>query len=217
MKITNSVKSQFKLIEVKKKYYLIDVDSNFGVFFLPVLVWFFPLKAFKIDKELFNRLKESKPKKNNFIVLTTIGLVIGKILSESTKSFFGNINYNRVEKVIGLFIIAILILLVRLLMSYRNRKAFLKKYSIPKEKITIKFDKESVKPHFVKQQYIRLILFYCLALVFMYIYLNFSVDLILVIVLGLIIFIFLNRNEDAPYEGEVVVKKEQFRKFDTSK
>lgn len=63
MKITNSVNSQFKLIELKKKYYLIDVDSNFLVFVLPILVWFFPLRAFNIDKELFNRLKETKIKK----------------------------------------------------------------------------------------------------------------------------------------------------------
>jgi len=207
MKTINSLNSQFKLLQVDSRYYLVDVDSNFLVFFLPILVWFFPLKAFKIDKELFNRLKESKPKKNNFIVLIVIGLVIGKLLSDSTKSIFGNTHYNSFEKVMGMLVIIIFILLVRLLMSYKNKKTFLKKYSVSKEKVTIKFDKESVKSYFIKQQYIRLVIFYCLGLVSIYIYISFAVDMILVIVIGLIIFIFLNRNEDAPYEGKVVVMK----------
>lgn len=210
MKTINSINSQFKLLKVDSRYYLVDVDSNFWVFILPILVWFFPLRAFEIDKKLFTRLKESKPKKNNFIVLTIIGLVIGKLLSDSTKSIFGDMNYNSIEKAIGLLVIIILILLVRLLMSYRNRKTFLKKYSIPKEKVTIRFDKESVKPYFIKQQYTRLAIFYFLALMFIYVYLSFSVDMILVIVIGLIIFLFLNRNEDAPYEGNVVVMKGRY-------
>lgn len=99
-----------------------------------------------------------------------MGLIGGRILSNSTELFFGNIQYTFFEKVIGLLIIIVSILLIRLLMSYRNKKTFLKKYSVSKEKVTIRFDKKSVKPYFIKQQYIRLVVFYCLALVSVYIY-----------------------------------------------
>lgn len=207
MKIIDSMNAQFKLLELNGNYYLIDVDSNFLAFIFPMLIWRIPLKATRIDKALFNILREKKIKKINYVIYIIFGLIIGRILYDSSKSYFEDLNYSFSEKMFGLVIAIIVIMLVRILIAYKNKKSIFRKYSVRKENVSVCVEKESMKSYYVKQQYIRLIIFYCIALALIYTYLFISIDMMIVLVIGLVIFIFLNRYESIPYESKIMIKE----------
>ncbi len=207
MKLNDSINSQFKLLSLKNKYYFVDIDSNVLAYFIPMLLWLLPLKATKIDKNTFDVLKNKRSRKNNYIVLSIIGFIVGTVMYESTKSFFETLQYSSLQKLLILLMIVILLFLFRLFVSYKNKLSFSKRYSIGSFSLSANIQKQDIKSYYLKRQYIRLFIFYFIAMILTYVYVFISTDMIAVLLIGFIVFIFLNRNEVVPYESEITIKE----------
>ncbi|EOI02730.1 tandem five-TM protein [Enterococcus moraviensis ATCC BAA-383] len=210
MKVYKSISNRYKLAELDKKYYLIDIDGNFFAWFFPTLVWLFPLKATEVNKKTFDSLIKNEKQHKGMIPLIAIGIIGGRILYESLKNVFEGIeeSYSIVSR-ISYFLLTILALVfVRYMISFINKKMFVRKVLISEFSLSICVEKKTVQNYYIKQSVIRLIMLYLIGLVCTVITIVYSYMSIVVFIIGFFIVTFMNRNCMFPY-GSSFYKKDK--------
>lgn len=116
--IEKTINKRYKQLTYDGKKYLLDMDSNKITWFLPFLVWFLPIKAYKnIELDV---LKEKENKKGNGLIIL-IASVLSTILIRVTANGFGDLTvfsaYKRIS-IILLISLMVSVFLIRFFWRY---------------------------------------------------------------------------------------------------
>lgn len=106
--------NKYKLLTIEDHQYFINLDSNSIFLLFPFLVFFLPIKTYKIENQN-NRAKNNR-KNTSFLLAGSLGLIITRILGRTRQYTLLNMEKN--QKFIFIFILIICSLLIR----YYSRK-----------------------------------------------------------------------------------------------
>lgn len=130
MKIRQTNYLRYKIFEVEKELYLIDIDSNIFCWLFPFWLWNLSFKAQKISYNELNTLekrKDRKTKKTNRVALSLGTIIIGSILGTMIGRLFGGrllplvyVGNNRSTLLLALLVI--LLFLIKFAYSQIERK-----------------------------------------------------------------------------------------------
>ncbi|HCD3344826.1 TPA: DUF443 family protein, partial [Staphylococcus argenteus] len=67
---------KYRIIKYDSEYLMIDLASNWIVFFFPFINWLIPKKYVQISREEFEKLNIVKPVKNKSIVWTVFASIV---------------------------------------------------------------------------------------------------------------------------------------------
>lgn len=106
--------NKYKLLTIDDHQYFINLDSNSIFLLFPFLVFFLPIKTYKIENQ--NNIAKNNRKNTSFLLAGSLGLIITRILGRTRQYTLLNMEKN--QKFIFIFILIICSLLIR----YYSRK-----------------------------------------------------------------------------------------------
>ena len=106
--------NKYKLLTIDDHQYFINLDSNSIFLLFPFLVFFLPIKTYKIENQ--NNIAKNNRKNTSFLLVGSLGLIITRILGRTRQYTLLNMEKN--QKFIFIFILIICSLLIR----YYSRK-----------------------------------------------------------------------------------------------
>lgn len=129
MEIARTENKRYKQLTYNGKKYLLDMDSNKLTWFLPFLVWFFPIRGYQ-DTELPLEKKEKQKKGGSFILLVSI---LSGIMIRMTNRGFGDLSVYENYQQIFLFLLFIsvsIVLLIRYFYRYKRNELLLEEKKV---------------------------------------------------------------------------------------
>lgn len=68
----------YRILTIQGKYYILDVDKPFFVYFFPFIFWLLPHRVYEIDEKTFEELKVNKvPRNKSFLYAGLLGVGVG--------------------------------------------------------------------------------------------------------------------------------------------
>lgn len=161
---------RYKLMVSEKKNRIIDLDSNFLLWFFPAFRWFLAVKTIDIpDENIMDRITKETKSQNNFGVVIILGVVV--VLSKILNTLMNEFVIEGMSFIQGIVIVVFLVMSMLGYKCYRSRKnrKMLEQISGTKleGKYVIKVSHISVK-YFI-QVFIMQLILYSLVLIFAYI------------------------------------------------
>ncbi|MFV8828647.1 DUF443 family protein [Alkalihalobacterium sp. APHAB7] len=123
--IQKALNIRYRILKIDGNTYILDMSQSIWKIILPFLTWVLPHTIYKVDGEEISKLLKSPikyQKKNNISILFTagIGIFLGNILTGLTDYFY--IPSTLMVNSIIVAIVLLIIILIRSLLSIRNRK-----------------------------------------------------------------------------------------------
>ncbi|MDE5415229.1 DUF443 family protein [Alkalihalobacterium chitinilyticum] len=120
---------RFRILKIEGNTYILDMSESIWKIVFPFLTWILPHTIYKVDEEEINKKLEfprGSQKKMNISILfiAGIGIFVGNLLTDLTDYFYIP-STTLVNSIIATFVM-LLIILVRSLLSNRNKNQFYK-------------------------------------------------------------------------------------------
>lgn len=109
--------NKYKLLTIDDHQYFINLDSNSIFLLFPFLVFFLPIKTYKIENQ--NNIAKNNRKNTSFLLAGSLGLIITRILGRTRQYTLLNMEKN--QKFIFIFILIICSLLIRYYIRKRQK------------------------------------------------------------------------------------------------
>lgn len=200
MKIYESTNKRYKLVELNKKCYLLDVDSKKISWFLPMFVWLLPFNAIEIDKGVFEKLLTNKKAGYGVVQIVFLSILIGRPSTWLINMIFQNITISEIE-MRALYLIAVSILLIcyRTAISVYNKHKMKNELGEKRQEIVISIEKKSITSYYKRNSLVAVLIVFLPIFVVGYISVFYSFDMIVIFIICVLFSLFLNRGYVYPY------------------
>ncbi|MBP2099828.1 DUF443 family protein [Enterococcus rivorum] len=199
MRIDNSKISRYKLVLLNKKRYLIDMDTNKLIWFFPMFVWQYKLKALEITEEQYSELKRAT-KYSESTGLNIAAISLGGAIYTFLRSFMAIFFKEVTMHALITYVVVTIALAIGLRgsVSLFNRKK-LKKY-IDKQEFLGDIHLVEMNSYYRKICFQSMLIFFGVYLFLFYLYIAY-LEVIVLTIIALLSFVllFLNTAVVRPY------------------